>query len=280
MRAFEVKNSYRSTVFGWLAAIALSLILPASMEAQAAFAAGESADEYSAVTAASGDMATIERGLDQLQLSPEEKGDQLSASGHYLAAVRAYSLIEHPSAALWNKMGMGYQMVYDLKDAIRCYKESIKLQPNNAYVLNNLGTLQDLQKDFPAAERDYRKALKLSPNDANALRNLGTNLLMQREYDKSAEAYEQALAINPHILDPRTAPHVVVEGGAQRRQGVGNYIKAQSCARGEADPDCALTYLERALNEGSASAKSVADDADFASLRDTPELARLLALQQ
>jgi tetratricopeptide (TPR) repeat protein len=244
------------------------------MQAQAGLTAGESADVFSKDTNASGDMATIT----SAQLSPEEKGDSLVASGHYLAAVRAYSQIAHPSAALWNKMGLAYQLVYDLKDAVRCYKASLKLQPANGSVLNNLGTVQDLQGYFPAAERDYRKALKLQPNDAHALRNLGSNLMMQREYDKSAEAYQRALAIDPHILDPHYSRQVEVLGGGQA-PGAGNYIKARSCARAGLT-DCALAYLERALNEGSATAKKVADDADFASLRDTPALARLLAQQQ
>jgi tetratricopeptide (TPR) repeat protein len=276
MRACEAKRYYSSAFYGWLLAIALSLSLQASMQAQAGLTAGESVDVFSAGTAASGDMATISQAPPQLSL--EEKGDALSASGHYLAAIKAYSEISQPSAALWNKMGMAYQLVYDLKDAVRCYRESLKLQPANAYALNNLGTVDDLQLNFPAAERDYRKALKLRPNDAHALRNLGNNLLMQREYDKSADAYQRALAIDPHVLDPHYGRQVEVLGAGQAL-GPGNYVKARSCAR-EGLTDCALAYLERAFNEGSATAKKVADDADFASLRDTPAMARLLARQQ
>lgn len=270
----KVNCSHRPVVYGWLAAVALSLLLPAWAQAQAVLPAGESANGYSADANTFGDSATSA----PAQLNPEKMGDSLAASGRYLAAAKAYAQIAHPSAVVWNKMGIAYQMVYDLKDAVRCYKESLKLRPGNAWVLNNLGTVQDLQEDFQAAERDYRKSLKLEPNNAHVLRNLGTNLLMQREYDKSAEVYQEALAIDPHILDPHYNLQVLVPGGAQA-PGEANYIKARSCARAGL-ADCALTYLEQALDEGSATPKRVAEDADFASLRGTPALDKLLARQQ
>jgi Tfp pilus assembly protein PilF len=271
MRVCRSNGSYRTYAYGWFLAVVLSLSLQASMQAQAVLSASEAVDGASAGTNSSGDMATIAPG-------PEKTGDSLASKGRYLAAVQAYAQIAHPSAVLWNKMGIAYQMVYDLKDATHCYKESLKLQPANAWVLNNFGTVQDLQGDFQAAERDYRKSLKLEPDNAHVLRNLGTNLLMQREYDKSAEVYQQALAIDPHVLDPHYNLQVEVPGGGQT-PGAANYIKARSCARAGLT-DCALTYLEQALNEGSTTAKKVAADADFASLRGTPAMERLLARQQ
>jgi len=207
--------------------------------------------------------------------SPEQLGDRMEASHRYQAAIEAYAQVSSPTAALWNRMGIAYQMLFDLDDAVRCYKESLKLEPESADALNNLGTAQDLEKNLPAAERSFRKAVKLDPGNALALRNLGTNLLMQQQYEKATDAYRQALAINPHIFDATYGPKTE-EQGAGKTLGAANYIKARSCARAGLT-DCAFAYLERAFHEGSATVNRVTADQDFANLRGTPALARLFA---
>ena len=205
-------------------------------------------------------------------------GDLLEKEGHYQAAVEAYAQVVNPSAVVWNKLGIAYQLLYDLKDAERCYKESLRMLPANPIVLNDLAIVEELKQDFPAAERMYRKALEIEPRNAQILKNLGTNLLMQGEYKKGAEAYKQALCINPHILDSRSGP-MVNETGSVQSLSAANYIKARSCAEAGMT-DCAIDYLERALNEGSATLKQVTTDADFANLRGTAGLARLIGNQK
>jgi tetratricopeptide (TPR) repeat protein len=213
-----------------------------------------------------------------LTLTPEQQGDRLEASHRYQAAIEAYAQIPVPTASVWNRMGIAYQMLFDLNDAVRCYKESLKLEPTNADALNNLGTAQDLENNHSAAERSFRAAVKLDPRNALAFRNLGTNLLTQQQYDKAADAYRQALALNPHIFDVTYGPKAEAQG-AGKTLGAANYIKARSCARAGLT-DCALAYLERAFHEGSATVRRVNADQDFATLRGTPALARLFADQK
>jgi len=40
-------------------------------------------------------------------------------------------------------MGIAYQMMFNLADAARCYQASLRLDPKNARVFNNLGTVYD-----------------------------------------------------------------------------------------------------------------------------------------
>jgi len=274
MRIRKIRDSYRSAVYRWLPAVTLSLALPASIYAQPGLTASHFAGGNFDGTSAPGNIATNA----PAQITPEEMGDRLSHSGHYQAAAEAYAQDQHPSASVWNKMGIAYQMLYDLKDAARCYKEALKTLPGNPWLLNNLGTVEELLKNYSDAERDYRKAHDLAPNDAIILKNLGTALIMQGENDKGAEAYKQALAINPHIFEDQRGPAVIDPSSAQKL-GAESYIKAQICAQAGLT-DCALSHLREAFDEGAATAKKVADDADFASLRGTPAMARLLAQQQ
>jgi len=212
------------------------------------------------------------------QPTAEQEGDSLSAHQHYQAAIAAYSKAPQMTVDIWNKMGIAYQMMFNSKDATRCYKESLQIDPRNPEVFNNLGTVYASLKEYGQADRLYRKALKYNPHSALTLKNLGTNLLAEHRYNKGWEAYQQALAIDPQIFADRGTPSVQDPSSVQER-GAMNYYMAAGCARsGEAE--CALQYLRLALDEGFTTRKKVANDIEFASLRDNPAFKQLLAEQQ
>jgi tetratricopeptide (TPR) repeat protein len=212
------------------------------------------------------------------QPTAEQEGDSLSAHQHYQAAIAAYSKAPQMTAEIRNKMGIDYQMMFNSKDATRCYKESLQIDPHNPQVLNNLATVYASLKEYGQADRLYRKALRFNPGSALILKNLGTNLLAEHKYNKGWEAYQQALAIDPQIFADRGSPSVENPSSIQER-GAMNYYMAAGCARaGEAE--CALQYLRLALDEGFTTRKKVANDSEFASLRDNPAFKQLLAEQQ
>jgi tetratricopeptide (TPR) repeat protein len=263
----------------WLPAIALFVASSAASQAQLAL---NSPQPLAIDTATTQPLSSQRSGtLVNLPLpapSPEQRGDVRLALKEYQAAVEAYVKVEQPSAAVWNKMGVSYQMLLDLKDAVRCYKESLKLDPSNFRVLNNLATVDDSLQDYSAAERLYTRALKINPRSALVLKNLGTNLLKQHQYGRGSDAYAQALAIDPHIFDNHFGPKVDAPSPAQER-GTASYFEARSCARAGLT-DCAIAHLRQAFNEGSATLKKVANENDFESMRGKPEFQSLLAEQK
>jgi Tfp pilus assembly protein PilF len=174
-------------------------------------------------------------------------------------------------------MGIAYQLMLDPGDATRCYRESLKIRPRNAQVLNNLATVYDSQMQFSAAERMYRKALKLDPRSAMIYKNLGTDLLAQHKYKKGAADYQAALGIDPHIFESRGSPRVENPATVQER-GAMNYYMAIGCARLGMN-DQAIEYLRMALNEGFTNPKKIASDGQLAGLRGIPAFQQLLAAQ-
>ena len=262
-----------------LPAVAFLVALPAMLDAQFALTTVRSAPENSASTHPStrADSPATLRAQAQ-GVTPELKGDLLMARQEDLAAIRTYAEVEQPSADLWNKMGIAYQMLFDFRNAARCYKESLRLEPSSIRALNNLATVDDSLKDFSAAERLYEKDLRLYPRSAQILKNLGTNLLMQHQYGRGSDAYRQALAIDPHIFDSQSGPSIDAPAPAQER-GAENYFQARSCASARLT-DCALTHLRAAFNEGSATLQRVANEDDFDALRENPEFQSLLAEQK
>jgi cytochrome c-type biogenesis protein CcmH/NrfG len=255
------------------ALFALSLTIPGNLPAQAPAPANAPAPAPAATSPSAQPAASAQR-----QPTDEQVGDSLTAHQHYQAAIAAYSKAPEMTADIWNKMGIDYQMMFNSKDASRCYKESLKLEPRNPQVLNNLGTVFASTKDFSSADHLYRKALKIDPHSALILKNLGTNLLAQHKYDRGWAAYQQALAIDPHIFSDNGSPSVQDPSSVQAR-GAMNYYMAAGCARA-GYADCALQYLRMALDEGFTTRKKVANDSEFASLHDNPDFKKLLEEQQ
>jgi tetratricopeptide (TPR) repeat protein len=212
------------------------------------------------------------------QPTPEELGDSLFGHQRYQAAIEAYKKDPHPSADVWNKLGISYQMMFNLDDAAHCYRMSLKLNPKNSHVLNNLGTIYDSQKDFGEAERMYRKAIKFDPTSALIYKNLGTSLLSQHKYKKGWEFYKAALTIDPHIFESSDSPHVDNPASVEDR-GAMNYFMARGCVRVGMNA-CAIEYLRMALNEGFISPRKVETDSEFAGLRGLPAFQQLLAAQR
>jgi tetratricopeptide (TPR) repeat protein len=265
----------------WLAAFLLLAALPAAPQALVGTTDGNASAENEATVAGSGDIADVVRPPEQRQLpqlEPEELGDLYRVRQRYQAAIQAYQRIEHPTASVWNKIGIAYQQMFALKEAERCYKQALKLDLDNPKVLNNLATVQDQMKDFATAEKNYRRAIELNPTSALLYKNLGTNLLMQHEYEKGDEAYKKAVSLDPKIFDEHFGPKVN-DPAPETERGTAAYFKARICARAGLN-DCAINYLIKAFNEGSATVKKVTEEADFARLQGTPALTRLLARQQ
>ena len=215
--------------------------------------------------------------IPQTAPTPEEAGDALMTHQRYQAAIESYKKASPGSADVWNKMGIAYQLMFNLEEASRCYQTSLKLDPKNAHVLNNLGTVYDSLKERSNAERMYHKALKLDSRSAMIYKNLGTNLLAQRKYKKGWEVYKTALQIDPHIFENNTSPRVQNPASVEER-GAMNFYMAKGCVRAGMS-DCAIEYLRMALNEGFTSPKKIQADSEFAGLRGIPAFEQLLAAQ-
>ena len=211
-------------------------------------------------------------------LTQEEKGDLFMAQQHYQAAIEVYKKVEPRSADVWNKMGIGYQLMFNLEEASHCYQASLHMDSKNARVMNNLGTIYDSEKEFGNAERMYHKALKLEPKSALIYKNLGTNLLAQHRYKKGWEAYKTALEMDPNIFKNNSSPRVQNPASVEER-GAMNYYMAKGCVRAGMN-DCAIEYLRMALNEGFTNPKKIEADSEFAGLKGVPAYRQLLAEQR
>lgn len=196
----------------------------------------------------------------------------------YQEAIDAYKNASDDSYDVWNKRGIAYQMLYDLKDAERCYKQCLRLKPDHSWALNNLGTVYDAQGDFRKSEALYRKALALEPASARIAANLGTSLMIQNKYQEGADVYKRALKLDPDIFDADEGP-IAVNGVPLEQRAAMNYYKARDFAQA-GFVDRAISYLRKALNQGFTNPAKIIQDSSFDRLHGNSAFKRLLAEHQ
>jgi len=149
-----------------------------------------------------------------------------------------------------NNLGAVSFVLKDIDSAEKAYRRAIKLNPNYADALVNLGTIYhekarvetDPAKSkalFAEAADSYRKALRSLPNHADAWANMGLALFEIGELGKAIKAYERAYYLNP--------------GNVNLVNNFGNYyvtLGQQQIHRGESGRENLLKakkYFEQAL---------------------------------
>jgi len=77
--------------------------------------------------------------------------------------------------------------------AIETYEETLKLNPNNFVVLNNLAYLYTQEGRLQDAERYARQAVEQRPENADAIDTLAQALAKQKKYDEAIKFYDRAI---------------------------------------------------------------------------------------
>lgn len=85
----------------------------------------------------------------------------------------------------------------NLKQAKKSFLAVVMQQPDNAAAHHRLGYLADKAGDFTMSRIHYITAMKLEPNNADIVCDLGYSYLLQNRLDESQRYLEKALTINP-----------------------------------------------------------------------------------
>lgn len=100
---------------------------------------------------------------------------------------------------VYNDLGIVRRAQGRLGDAVACYREAIRHQPNLVDAHSNLGNALKLLGQLDQAEASCRQALQLNPDHAAAHNNLGNALADQGRMDEAIAAYRAALRCQPRF---------------------------------------------------------------------------------
>ncbi len=109
-------------------------------------------------------------------------------------------------------------------EAALLYGEILRLRPDHAAALINLGTIHYNRKDFARAEELYRNATVADPDYALAFFDLGNVLDETLQLDAAIAAYRRAIELVPHYADAHYNLALAFERQGERRRALRHWL--------------------------------------------------------
>jgi tetratricopeptide (TPR) repeat protein len=111
-----------------------------------------------------------------------------------------------------------------LPRAIEMYETILRLRPEHAPALINLGTIQYNRRDYELAETLYRRASLADPEYALAFFDLGNVLDELQRLPEATTAYERAVALVPQYADAHYNLALAYERQGHRRRALRHWL--------------------------------------------------------
>lgn len=210
-------------------------------------------------------------------VSAETRGDIFMAKKMFREAVEVYKEGGSNSAVMLNKTGIAYHQMLDLQDAKKYYLLALKVNPNYAEAVNNIGTIEYSRKNYRRAIGLYKRALRITPKSASIYSNLGTGYFARKDYKRASEAFQTALELDPEVFEHKGTHGVLLQERSVEERAKFHFYLSKMYAKSGAT-DRALLYMRKALEEGFKDRKKFEEDPEFAALKDNPEYKQLLAM--
>ena len=181
----------------------------------------------------------------------ERRGDSFFARKLYEDAIIEYRKavdLDRYNAATWNRLGLVYHQSQKLKEAEKNYREALKQNPYFIEVLNNIGTVEYARQRYGDALNQYQKALKIRPESPTILLNMAFCLFDMKRYDDALLVAQHAIGIDPRVLEKASGFGTLIQTSRRADPMVSFYIAKVYAGQGEKER--AISYLNRALDEG------------------------------
>lgn len=108
------------------------------------------------------------------------------------------SIALQPCSALAHaNLGMTALKKGDKEEALHCYREAVRLEPEHAVWLYNLGSMLVLIKHYGEAADVLRRSLERNPNNPPAWGNLGVCVLETGAAEDALRHFDEAIRLNP-----------------------------------------------------------------------------------
>jgi Flp pilus assembly protein TadD len=113
------------------------------------------------------------------------------------------TLVKQEQAAKYRELGLEYQRMGNLVQALSFYQKAISLHPNFAAAFNDAGVVYEAMGQTDRAEESYLKAIKVDPFYASTYTNLALLYEGQRNFEKAALCWGKRVEVGDQ-LDPWT----------------------------------------------------------------------------
>jgi spermidine synthase len=142
---------------------------------------------------------------------------QAPPEGRVVAGSRYLGSIVPESAELHNVLALSSASAGNMEDAIKEFREALRLRPESAVTHWHLGAALASQGVREEALDHLRRSIELDPSNEAAHNDLGAVLLRERRVDEAIGHFEEALKLNPGFTDARENLDVAIEARRPHR---------------------------------------------------------------
>ena len=156
-------------------------------------------------------------------------GVALDDQGQSDEAIRQYREVlrlKPDYARAYVNLGLALGNQGQTSEAVSSYQEAIRLEPNNALAHNNLGIALFNQGQTDAAISQYQEVLRLSPANAGAHNNLGAALYRQGRPSAALDQFREALRWQPDYFEAHLNLGKVLAKNGQTEEAVREFRAA------------------------------------------------------
>jgi Tfp pilus assembly protein PilF len=126
------------------------------------------------------------------------KGEVKAAEDQYLKAAAK----DPKCSKAYSRLGVIYLEHGDnWQDAEAAFRQALKYDSENGFVLNNLGLVLYHQDRFADSIRNFEQAVRLDEHNAARHANLGMAYMAMRQYAKSESSFKKALKLSPNDME-------------------------------------------------------------------------------
>jgi tetratricopeptide (TPR) repeat protein len=172
-------------------------------QALRALEAAETAVERAAATGPGLAEVDLYRGFVRA-VEGDLRASAVSSAAAYRAAADAFERAVQRDRDLleaWEGLGDVRLRTGDEAEALRAYRETVRLAPADAYAREALGLALHRVGRFREAAHQYRQAAVLDPRDGGPLLRLGDAFADDEQWDRAVAAYREALGRDGDALE-------------------------------------------------------------------------------
>ena len=133
-------------------------------------------------------------GMGSAQLNQQKAAE---ARESFERATKLHASYPDTLANAWNNLGLLATQEGRTDEAVRCFREALRLSPDHLIALNNLGNAYRLQKSWDEARKTFERALEISPIDAEANYGLGMVFAQADDTARAHDYLRRALQARP-----------------------------------------------------------------------------------
>ena len=128
-----------------------------------------------------------------------KRGSLNDAIAHFAQAVQRIDPIYSAHAEAYYNYGLALAQSGQIEPAIRQFRRSLELQPNQSVTHFNLANALAQQGKLDEAAKHFEEAVRIHPGFAKAYHNLGRIVAAQGRLDTAIGYFRQALDIDPNF---------------------------------------------------------------------------------